>query len=260
MSTTRFLATNLFENATLKNGTGGGAPALDEVSGYPMSNALTRGRYTVWQEAAGSSLDFDIDLGANRSFSVFGFQNHRPTTSAGLGMTTIDLSYVPAASGYPPGAWTTIGTLSGLGGARDYLTSFGAVSGRYVRISITCFDAFTLGRFWLGVTDYDLGVIYMPGRQRTRQQAVVDQRAPGGILYRSWTGDDYEALTLPFDEATSAILADVRELAALRQSLIYWDHLDGVQEVLVRDGAVSDSHERPGDVAYDTSLELVTLA
>lgn len=261
MSTTRFLYTNLLEasGAVLKNGTGGGAPALDEVAGYPMTNALTRDRYTVWQQSSGAGMDVDIYLGGSKNFTVFGFQNHRPTAAAGVGITTIDLYYQTGAYS-PGGVWTAIATISGLAALRDMALVFAQKTGNSIRASLTVADAFTLGRFWLGVVDKDLGTIYMPGRRRTLQQSVADDRAPGGVLCRSWTGDSYNLYGLPFDESDTTLLAALRTVAAKKQSLIYLDHEDVVSEVLLANGSLTDIHQRPGAVPYDAALELVQLA
>ena len=71
MASLRFSFTNKVQTATLKNGTGGGAPALDQVSPWLMTNSQNRDRELVWQQSSGASGFVDFDLtGAASDTSV----------------------------------------------------------------------------------------------------------------------------------------------------------------------------------------------
>ena len=67
-------------SATLKNGTGGGAPAISEDPDWPMSNLLVADRYSYWKinladENPGIPVDFDIGFAG--SFDAAGFSMMR---------------------------------------------------------------------------------------------------------------------------------------------------------------------------------------
>jgi len=67
-------------NATLKNGTGGGAPAISEDPAWPMSNLLLADRYSYWKinvadENPGIAVDFDIGFAG--SFDSAGYSMMR---------------------------------------------------------------------------------------------------------------------------------------------------------------------------------------
>ena len=69
--------TNQVATGTLKNGTGGGAPAREEASPYLMENAKNSDRSTVWMTSASPAVPtyFDIDLGSNKTITATDCKN-----------------------------------------------------------------------------------------------------------------------------------------------------------------------------------------
>lgn len=242
MSNTRFGKTNRIDATacTLKNGTGGGAPALDEVAGYPMTNLEVTDRYTLWKQSSGASMQLDYDLtgaASNIAITTAALLGHRPTTASGAGITSVAVHGVPNASGYPPGAgWgAALGTISMAGPARDGGIVFGSTSIRYLRFDITCADAFTLGRAWAGVIDYDLGTMFGPGAEHALQLPVRENRALGDVPVTNWIGDKYDIITYPLPFLSDAVRAYLRTLRASKQTLLLVDYQDVFREVWMRD-------------------------
>lgn len=266
MSNTRFAFTNLIEasGVVLKNGTGGGAPARDEVTGYEMENAMRPDRWSLWKLSGGASLavDFDLTGGAsNKSIGMAGLLGHRPTTSAGLGITSCDVYGATNAAGYAPGPWTPLGTINMAGAPRDGWISWVAASYRYVRFDITCFDNFTLGRFWIGVVDSDLGAIYAPGSTRETDLPKVVNYGAGGAPFVSYLGDQRYLWSLQWQKADATLRNKIVALAQKKQSLLYLDHNDAVAEVFagLRSNQ-SDSHVWNNPALYDNlTLDLFQL-
>jgi len=231
----RFITTNLVETVgVLKNGTGGGAPARDEVSPYLMENALQHDRRVLWQQSSGNAMQVDLDLLANRNVALAGIHGHRPLGPNGIGISSCVVQYATAASGYPPGAWTNVGTMSFV--VRDALALFTQVSGRYWRFDLDgVFDAFTLGKLLLAVVDHDLGLNPSTQLELRRLPNIVDRTA-GEDPIVTVVGDIRSRFTLRFRNITGTVLTKLRLIAALGQSFILIDRDDVPWEVIVADG------------------------
>lgn len=254
----RFSFTNHIETATLKNGTGGGAPALDEVAGFPMTNSQTRWRGKLWKQSSGASGQIDFDLGSNKSFACAALLGHRPVT--GNGMTSCVVYGATAATGYPPtsgGSWTAIDTISMASSARDGGIVFNSASYRYVRFDYTCFTAFTLGRCFVGALT-DLGLVYAPGSEEYLIQPRADHTSPFGQLFSQWGGDDYERFALRFDPTDATLRSTLRTLAKKKQTLVYVDYDDVFREVLLAP-EIGGPHEFNNPQRWQYGVEMVSL-
>lgn len=261
MSNIRLSTVNLLDKdtyaPTIKNGTGGGAPARDERTGYLMDNALYRDRYTAWGTAAtpASPLYFDVDLGSDKSVACAAVLGLRAAT--GVPATCVVKS-ATAAAGYAPGPWTTRATLTlGSTTERDAGAVFAATSARYWRFEFTTVStAFYLGRLWLGASD-DLGMLYSKGSSETPIVFGVSDVLPGGIPVDAYIGDEGRMWSLRFE----TVLAATRNswLTALRtkQSFVLFDDADACFEVRLPQRSVPT--DRTAYNVYTVNVELTRL-
>ena len=139
------MAVKLFiENAigkvgcVLKNGTGGGAPALDQNADWPTRYSLIRDRSLFWRAQAGGLGPhvgvylFDYDFGAAVNIGAAGFCRLRPHPKEVIPTTlAVDVLY---GSSYPP---ATRQSLALTASDSDNLKEFGPVSARYWRVEVT---------------------------------------------------------------------------------------------------------------------------
>lgn len=231
----RFSFTNHIETATLKNGTGAPAPALDEDADYPMTNSQTRWRGKLWKQDSGASMTIEFDLGSNKSFACAALLGHRPTSGSGNGITSAIVNVSTSANGYPPSSgnpWTALGVISMASAARDGGIVFPSGSYRYIQFDITCFDAFTLGRCYCGALT-DLGVVYAPDSEEFRIQPRQELVTPAGQVFAQWAGDAYERWELGFDPTDASLRSSLRTLHSKKQSLVYVDYNDSFREVIL---------------------------
>lgn len=235
MGTIRLVTANLVElYGVLKNGTGGGAPARDEVAPYVMENALQHDRRVLWQQLSGGAMQYDIDLGAARQVRALGLHGHRPL-DAGGGVLSATGQY---ASSYPPGGgWTNAGVIS-LVGARDAVTVLAATQTfRYWRLAFdTVGGPFTLGKIMLGQI-VDLGQNPSTQVERLRLPNVLDRTA-GEDPIVTIVGDIRTRFTLRFRSIIGGVLGTLRALAAVGQSFILIDRDDVGWEVIVVDNEI----------------------
>lgn len=263
MSTTRFTFLNRIEasTCTLLNGTGGGAPALDEVSGYPTSNTKTSDRYTLWKQSSGAgtiNVDFDL-LGsaANVGINVAALLGHRPTTAAGSGIASVTVQTQTNAVGYAPaGVWTTQGTITMGATARDGGVGFADASIRYVRFALSVTDAFTLGRFFIGAVETDFLCRYLPGMSRGVLNPRRENIAIGEAPVLNWLGDAYESFGMAF-MADTTLRNKLDALAKKRQTAVYIDHNSVFREVLVQ--RYSDAERWAADDLFDAQLDMMRM-
>jgi hypothetical protein len=265
----RAVLTNWVEGTAtvLKNGTGGGAPARDEVSPYVMENAMKLDRLILWRQSSGDVLAVDFDLGANRTIGVAALLGHRPVGSTGLGISSCVVMYATAATGYPPGgggSWTNVATLTPFSD-RDSGVIFagGNVSARYWRFDLDgVFDAFTLSRFLLGAVDFDLGSLGSPGVTELPHSPVIESRTGGRNPVLSYPGDDRTLTTLRFRGARSAVLAKLEQLRSRKKAFAWIDKNDAFSEQVVprAEIRVTRMWEEDADTTYDLEMDLERLA
>jgi hypothetical protein len=263
MPNTRFLLTNhAVVNATLLNGTGGGAPALEQSTGFPMTNALTNDRYTLWKTstAPASPTVFDLDLGQNRSIASASIHGLRVSS---LTILSVNIYRSTEANGYPPvdlSSWTSTGSFSTISAPRDIGTSFTAVSARYWRFEFSVSYAgsafFTLGKLGLGPLS-DLGFVYSPGSQETIVRYRTEASTPAGQTVINDFGDTGRLWSLQFDSITGATLTTLQSLAAQSGSFIYVDDAGVYYDVILQGGRLARTR-RFNDL-YSTTVELQRL-
>jgi len=264
MANTRFSRTNYLEAAVavLKNGTGGGAPARDEITPYVMENAMNLDRFTVWKQASGAALNVDFDItgaASNKDVTFAAALGHRPTTSTGSGITSIAVQWANNAAGYPPGAWNAFDSFSMSGAARNGGIVAALVAARYVRFVLTVSDAFTLGRFYVGQVDDDLSTIFGPGSSRSVVNPRSESVSVGGIPINNWFGDPVYEFNYNFPIMLAAQAAKLETLARARQTVVYIDNFSVVREVLVRRVAKATRFIGPSTEVYDVTADLIEL-
>lgn len=262
MSTSRFVLVNACIGATTENGGGGSAPALDETTGYPMTNALLEGRKVLWQTAAtpASPLYFDVDLGTEQTMAaawIAGLRYSDNTKPLGSVVVSCATTY------YPGGGWTAAGTITvpAVTASGDIPRDAGVVfaathAARYWRFAFTFSGAagkFSLGKLGLGVLT-DLGVVAAPGstdypiRFRTVAQAV------DGIPEIYDYGDPGRALHLSFPTADTTLAAQLLTLQQAHGTLTFIDYNGNFYEVWIPSGGWTAAYGRGTIEAIEVEL------
>jgi hypothetical protein len=259
MANTRFLVTNLAGSGTLKNGSGGGAPGLDEVTGYPMTNALQWDRYTLWKQSSGADMNLDIDLGSASTVQAFGIFGQRGVSST-TALTGVEV-FTQTGSYTPGGTWTSQGTIT-VGAKRDagMILANSVASVRSVRFAFDVASAFTLGRVWAGALDYDMGGIYSPGARRTFVKPRIRNVALGMVTVATVVGDDRYLFDLPYESIDSTMQGKLLAVAQAARSIIYVDHDSNFYECLLAGDQFSQEHVWNSSAVYNASLGLEQLA
>lgn len=179
--------TILIPGATLMNGTGGGAPALQQDAAYPMSNLLNPSRSSVWATGASPPSPFYVHITINSQNVIgWGFLGMRGATGPGF----IDFGYRTAAQGYSidPAQYTALSTLGGTGPIDKYF-AFTSQSMRHLQFTVRFSPAagFALGKFVVARSKDDWfldtpgkGSIYSPGSSRVIEVPQVRVRSQAG--------------------------------------------------------------------------------
>ena len=256
MANLRFLTLNLVQAfGALKNGTGGGAPARDEVAPYVMENAMDRDRRTLWQQSSGAGMTFDIDLLAAKNVTYCGIHGLRGVGGGGVGVC--DVQY---ATSYPPGGWTNFGTLTPAG-ARDAYALVGQQNARYWRFDFSIVSsAFSIGKLWLGVVNVDLGFSFTARRERPRLPTIIE-RSMAEDPFVTVRGDVRTEFEIDFFNVTATTLSNLRNLVLSGNSFIMLDFNDNVYEVICPDSTleVSTKFAAGATALYDVTMRLETL-
>jgi len=225
------------------NGTGGGAPADEEATGYPMENALNSSRKIVWQTSAApvSPTQLDIDLGAATICNV-GWINGLRYSDTSKVLSTVKIY---KASSYPTFTLAdeiTIPAITAEGEApRDAGKAFNDPWNlRYWRFEFTfsgSAGAFTIGKIGLGVIS-DLGVYYAAGSEDTPTRFQAKSQTLDGCPEINDYGDPGRNIRLIFPTVDSTLKAKLVPLARLSGSFIYIDPADNFYEVVLADSQV----------------------
>jgi hypothetical protein len=250
--------TNLLATATLKNGTGGGAPAREETSPYVMENLKGSDRSTVWQTslAPPSPTQIDFDLGSNKTVTAVGMLGYREAT--GVVNTMLKVYSAASASGYVPGVWTLQATIVNIGDStRDVGAIIASVSHRYWRFEFPLpTGQFSVGRFWIG-NPTDLGLYHSPGALFSRYQNRLETPQPNGSIVIAPLGDPGMDIVLPFNYATSALKTTLAALVDQPGSFLLIDPDANFYEVILKQGRVPVT--RNFNSAYSITLEMQRL-
>ena len=249
--------TNRITAATLKNGTGGGAPALIEQSPYLMSNLIGTDRYTVWKSSPLSNptqYNIDFDLGGNKTLDALALLGHRYLVGSGI---SYDISYQTGAYN-PVGVWTFVATLSVGQTVRDVGFQFGPVTARSVRFTAVPSGAgtvVTLGKFFAGdLTDLG-GIGTTPGYEPYRNRSEISQ--PNGATVLFDVGDPGADFTLPWPSIPLATRATLLTIQGASGSFVMVDPDGAFFEVYAKGGRVSTA--RRFSTLFDANVELARM-
>jgi hypothetical protein len=260
---TNFLVSAQSAGLVLKNGTGGGAPALFELAPWTMAKLLHHDRYDVWRsgDLAIGSYDVDFTFGADKTIDTVAFCGYR--TQYG---TVSQIEVFTQTGAYTPGGtWTSRGVLDGTAqgggglGLRDDWIEFSAITCRSVRFEFSVSvnpTSFTLGNFYAcDVTD--LGGIYSRGGSRSIEQIRSELEMPSGVTIINQRGLVSKMFSFPWNACPTAvrtafILAQLQPYPAL---LI--DEIPAVYEVFMRAGKLTDALVFGS--TYDVNVEFVGM-
>jgi hypothetical protein len=270
MPSLRFVTVNLIEGTAVILKVGAPAPARDEVSPYVMENAMKHARRVLWQNSGGASMDVDFDLtgaASNTTVRLGGIAGHRPIAGALTGVTAFTIKSSTNANGYPPvsgNPWTDVpGAVSvSTGSARDKGVIFDSdVTARYFRFSLVVGTTFTLGKFVLGLLNYDLLILHSPGATVLNISPNVEERTIGQDPVVSYVGDNRELRSLPYRNILSAVAVKLDALRTLRNSFFMFDKDNVMREYIVQRGQIPFTIEREqaADTVYSAQLELEQL-
>lgn len=246
MSNSRFVLTNHALAATLKNGTGGGAPAREEESPYLMERLLGRDRYGFWRTSStfgAGTVQVDLDLGAAKDITFVGVLGYRAATDAVVDVT------IYSATAYGPGPWTARAapamsgaprtSLTGPYAPRDVGEQIGTISARYWRFEFGCTGQFQAGTLALGVVT-DLGAAHGPGAISSPYRFRNEQSLVGGSVVIEDLGDMGRDMSIPLPQALEARRSVIEGLADAPGSFLYLDPFNHVFEVFIPGGARID--------------------
>jgi hypothetical protein len=256
----------LSTGVVLKNGTGGGAPALLQDAAYPMSNLLKVDRYTVW--ASGTSAPnptlVHIDLGVDRALTFFAVLGMRqPPGAAGntitsiFGTRTAGLGYSGVSTDYIDRATVTVPTTEVDGGVVA-----ASATGRYLQVKVSVINTslgLTLGKFAVGLLDQDLGtIIHSPGAEDRLVTPQVRTETLAGFPVISYVGGPYRRLSLPFQAITTTVKNQLDAIGKLTDPFAYMDEFDVVRECVAPPEFAVIHRWAPPDL-WDSVLELRSL-
>lgn len=248
------MLTNWAESGTVKNGSGGGAPARDESGLFTMERAFNSDRRSLWKSSSGAgTITFDLDLGAARGVRGVAALGLTSLPSADSG--TFDVYY---ANTYFPGAWSSFGSAAWASGDRDVGVSLPAgVSRRYWRVVFTGTGTLTnvsLGRLYLGTyASYDLGGIHSPDGISSPFQNRIEQQMQDGSFNINTLGFPGRDFSFPFNQVTTTVRDQLMAIAAAAGTVVLVDAEDKFYECLVTGGRCGNA--RRTDTMFNVVLE-----
>lgn len=231
MASSRWVISNQLETATLKNGTGGGAPARDEVAPYVMEHVQNTERLVKWQATGAGDIDVDFDLGSAKQVIYAGILGH--VGVGGLGSLSCTVSYGAAYL-----TWDGNATVLSLIGGQDVGAIFAAINKRYWRFSFTFVgSSFTVGRIVIATAITDLGLLFSSARETLRIPSVVE-RTIGDQPRITRLGVIKKTMELQFSNIDGTALGKLIGVT-LGKSAIYVDRFDASNEVVFPEAGVS---------------------
>ncbi len=257
MASLRFGVTNLLATATLQNGTGGGAPALDEVSPWLTSNVKNADRGLVWQGTATGNVD--LTLASASTLAMFAVLGHRGAPSSSAGVASVEV-FTQAGAYTPGGTWTSRGTITLGAGVRDggfIITPVASLDS--VRFTVTATTAFTIGRLWAGAVDYDLSVVSSPGYQRRRVIPQLRSVMGGGTPHLTTAGDVRWEYVLPYQDIGAELNTKLRTIGSQGGSFVLVDRDGTFYEAVTADGTFSEALTFDAPDTFTSELRLETI-
>ncbi len=172
---------------TLKNGTGGGAPAIEEDPDWPLTHNFSADRETYWRTSAAppNPVKIDFDLGSAQSIIAGGMLKIR--TYGGLTNVVQTIRYISGAGVYDPadGAWTD--AVSGVSAnAHNHLAydPGTSISARYWRFSLASAIAFSCKLWLVKAADFlDLGKDWSIGTEQDVERLREVLVSPAGLAF-----------------------------------------------------------------------------
>lgn len=233
MSDIKFFYSNKLTTGTLRNGTGGGAPATEEDPSFPMANLLDDDTLSPWKSSAtpADPLQVDISITSStlRAIGITGF-------SGGSGISFG--VYYSTSSTYPPGSWLSLVGATSLNKATT-LVEVNQSGVRQLRFEFNSLPgAIRIGKLFAGASTVNLGHEGGPGTSELvdKWRSVIETEA-GGLLVSSLASDSARfRLELPFMNSTDR--SNIKTVAALSGPvMMLWS--DGVAwEVFIEDDQI----------------------
>lgn len=258
MGSLRFGFTNHVQGATLKNGSGGGAPALDEVSPWVMTMAQNRDRGMPWQASAAGFIDVDFDLGSNKSVGLLAVLGHRSAPSGAIGATACDV--LTQTGAYTPGGvWTSRGVITLGSGVRDGGYEIAPVTARSVRFSFTAAQAFTIGRLFAGTVEQDFDCVSSPGYARKPITQRIENRMADGSPFFTIFGEERWEYSLPYEDIDETLFDKVLAVARQSRTFVMLDRDDTAFEAFVPQASFQHALKHDLPDVHDAQLLIETL-
>lgn len=256
------------------NGFLAGAPARDENPAYPMENALTQDRYSVWQTSptpgqlfpnTGSVL-FDIKLVAVQTVTVAAVLGLRRTVRYQLPQG-FQAFHSSSPLVYPPTAGSTwVPHPTAIFPGRDGGVVFAPASAQYWRFQFSVpVLPFSVGKLLLGNIEVDTGVVLSPGsiysdgavyrtlRNRTRNRTLM------GSPVITERGDDSGSYVLPFRSVPTAVKDALGLIAYQKRPTTMIDPFNLFTEVELANDEFAPVHRWAAPDLWDIDLALEVL-
>lgn len=265
MPNTRFVIRNT--SSQVMNGTTGWS-ARHENAGFPLSNLVSRDRYTPWIYSGGSTVtNMFIDVATTSPVNFVGVLGINRFGGSTMGTMTVALMN-GTASQLPLGS-------VGISDRIDahFITPIEYAASFVWRIGIGNMSSpFSIGQIWLGRinntaagTSYgvDLGIAFTTRQTRHGRTQLVSQTIAGLPVVTDY-GNDYRTFGLSINSwpASIASLGTIAQaLGQASQSICYIDHADRCYECLVPSDGVQIMN-RPGAGTLgllDVNIELRQL-
>lgn len=256
MSTLQVATSNSIATATLKNGTGGGAPARDEDAAHLMEAVQNADRNALWSTSATptSPLNVDFTWGSSRTIEIIAALNivAAPGALASIAVSSQTGAYTPG------GSWTSLGSVSTLASPADalILPSPSTSSVRSLRFVFTGTGQFALGRLWAGQLT-DLGVYPDPDYSESPARAGERVFGPLGQFFGVDYGRSRTDPSFEINRIASGVVSSLRALADTGASFLYLNHRGVMIEARILPGDLTIT-ERFTDL-YDASVRVTQM-
>lgn len=252
MSSLRVSKINKAETATIKNGSGGGAPARFDTSPWAAENALTKSRKVLWVGTGSGDLDVAItDGSSNTAVQVVGLLGCSGSPTGSAGITSVAFKY-QAGTYTPGGSFTTMtgaGALTvGAVGRNAAIFLAASVNLATLRISITAGSAFTVGRIFAGTIEVDTTILWSPGKQLRYVQPTARVEGIDQHPSISPSGYPFFEYAIPYSELDETKLALVQTIGRYSGPFLLHDgNANDVQECV----SLGDDFSRTNLLAID---------
>jgi len=257
MANIKFFHTNVLSVAsTLKNGTGGGAPALDEDADFPMSNLTIADRYLLWKTSAAPADPLQIDFSINSAtIKAFGLANY---DASWVGQQ-VDFYY--STSAYPPGGWTLGASITPDSTRNNMLTEVNIASVRSIRVELNlhALASSKLAKFLAFTGVLDIGKQSAPGSSEEYIQQTTREETFGGLPILTRTGPDKRRFRLLWPTASATIKSGMDTLLRLGTSFFLMTHESVPYEVCFANGRLVKPRIWDPPALYDLDVLLDEL-